>query len=271
MQKPKLNFVFKFLIYVVIIGILTGGIDYLRIKSNQLPLFAIRSYDAKTKTQTFRGFFYKTTRIISISQDEDISASKDIQYLVLTFKIPINVPRETPINEFTIETVETKECSNPSQLYYYDDTNFKIYTYCLDTINIVKDDKKTSLDKYILKDKDVVVKLLNKLYVTREFSNSLTLQYEDKPSMKFTNNGLSVISCKTSTGNNNIYIGPKNMLYQSDFCTDKEDIPPAEPTSPEPQQDSSSTDTDSSFTDSGTNTPQADTVKEPINGVTPNE
>lgn len=152
MKKRKLNFIFKVLIFIVIVGIITGIIDYTRLTSNELPIFAIKSYDKKSQTQTFRGFFYKTTREISISQDEDVSASKNIKFLVLTFKIPISVPKEQVLTEFTIETKEIPNCTEKATLYHYyyhNDTLQKIYTYCLDEINVVKNKKKTSLKDYL--------------------------------------------------------------------------------------------------------------------------
>ncbi len=220
-EKRKGSVIFKLLFFIVVLGIITGIIDYVRLNSNKLPLFAIKSYDSKKNKQTFRGIFYKAQRVVYASVNEDIVDSTDVSYIFLIFKLDINIPKEENNTNFTIITDEVINCNEKAKLYYSGQRN--IYTYCLNSIKISKDNKGTELKDYIVNDKDIINKIVNNLYFSRTFYNQNIEMFEDISVYNFTNNGISLIKCKDDDASD-IYIGPKNMTFQDDFCTEKEEL-----------------------------------------------
>ena len=130
-----LKLIRNLLIIVILFGICTAGIDYVRMTTGNVPLFNISSYKSKERIQSYRGLFYQGSRKYTVSPEEPLVDSSDITFTVLFWDI--NVPRSYKEiqEEFTIETKESNECS-VSKLVYAD-LNIKIYTYCLDEINII--------------------------------------------------------------------------------------------------------------------------------------
>ena len=222
-MKKIVNLIYKIVLIIILIGLLTTLIDYMQLKNNDFPLFSLRSYEAKTKKETFRGLFYKATRKVSISNAETIALSSDLKFTFLLFNLPLK-RNELPIDkDFTIETKEEKKCTS-SKLYFYND-NIKVYTYCLDDITINENNEKKSLKKALTKDVSIINKIENYLFISKK--NSLMTKYVDIEETNLTNKGFSLIKCE-SKDNNDIYVGPKAMEFQEDFCTLKDDIPKKE-------------------------------------------
>lgn len=220
LMKKLLKIVYRIFLIVIIIGLITGVIDYFQLKNNDFPLFALRSYEAKSKKETFRGLFYKATRTVTISQNEAIYSSKDIKFIFFVFNIPLNRNSSITNQTFYLKTTEEKSCQPAKLLFFNGDT--KVYTYCLDTINILDNNQKFTLEEYLNKDISIINKIINNLFISKN-DNYLT-QYIDKEEKHFTNKGLSIIQCHKSD-NNDIYLGPRAMEFQDDFCTNKDDIP----------------------------------------------
>ena len=219
-MKSIFKFIYKLLLIVVLVGLITGAIDYFQLKSNNFPLFAQRNYEAPKKKETFRGLFYKATRIVSISPSESLPLSKNVKFYLLIFDIPLKIDA-VPINkDFTIKTKED-ETSTTSKLYYYNGAT-KIYAYGLKEINVKDKGQTKSLDKALDKDISVIDKMTNYLFVSKVMP-SFT-QYVDMEETNFSDNGLSIIRCQKQD-NTDIYIGPRTMEFQEDFCTTKDDIP----------------------------------------------
>ncbi len=227
-MKKVIKMIYRIVLIVLLIGLITGIVDYFQIKNNNFPLFALRKYEVVGKKETFRGLFYKATRTVTISQDESIPLSKDFKFTFLIFNLPV---RRNPLNvekDFSVETTEEKACSE-SKLYYYNGDT-KIYTYCLDNINILDKGQTTSLKDYLDKDISIITKLENFLFVSS--NNTKMTQYVDLEETNFTNKGLSLIKCHT-TDNNDYYLGPRALELQADFCTTKDDIPKEEAKTPD--------------------------------------
>ena len=112
--------------------------------------------------------------------------------------------------------VETeKECNHEPMLYYeYNDR--KIYSYCLSNIEISINNEKTELKDYLINNS--LDSLINHLEQSVTFDDGGTTIYKDGGSKKITANGMTLIECKTLEGNNDIYIGPKDMKMKKNFC-----------------------------------------------------
>ena len=149
-----LKLIRNLLIIVILFGVGTAGADYARMTTGNVPLFNISSYQSKERIQSYRGLFYQGSRRVTVSPDEPLVDSSDITFTVLFWDI--NVPRsyKEVQEEFTVETKESTECGQSKLVYA--DLNIKVYTYCLDEINIVKSDKTVSLFDYMTEHPDLV-------------------------------------------------------------------------------------------------------------------
>ena len=216
-KKPFSN-VLKLLIFIVLFGIITAGIDYLRMNSGEVPIFNLKKYDEKTKIQTFRGMFYKAKRKVTVSPKESLVDSSNMEYAILIFNL--NVPRQFKeiVLPYKVKTKETENCQEQSKLYYAD-KNVKVYTYCLDNISIVRNEKEESLLSYLEKDSDFIYDIDSKLAYMGLYIDNSTLVLKDRENLS--NQGLNIYHC-----NNNVkdfYITPANANFKADFCTPKDD------------------------------------------------
>jgi len=204
---------------VVLAGGITTGIDYLRMTSGEVPIFNIQKYDEKSRVQTFRGIFYKATRKVTVSTTESLRDSSEIEFSFLIFQL--NVPRQFKElkQEFQIETKEINSCTEGAKLYFAN-KDIKVYTYCLEDINISMNSKKKSLLNYLEKDISILDDIDAKLVYLGLYQDQSTLMFRSDDDLA--NYGLSMYRCH-KTNMNDVYIGPKDMKFQNDFCTVKDD------------------------------------------------
>lgn len=210
----------RLLIAILLLGTITCLIDYLRINSNQMPIFSIVNYNEKTKKQTFRGLFYIIERKVTISNQESIKDSKNISFKVLTFDLKIKEGLLEKRDIFQLDVKESANCNAPSSLLY-SSANIKVYTYCLDSVDVSINEKKESLLSYFEK-KDSAEEFLSKLLYNGLASDHRSYIYSDYNKL-ITQNGLKVYECNTINGNKDIYIGPDTLEKQPDFCINKDD------------------------------------------------
>ena len=207
------------LIVIILLGFLTAGIDYVRMNSGEAPIFNISSYDQTSNIQTYRGLFYVAERKVKASIKEPLVDSRDMQYKILVFDL--NVPRKFNTKEtFTVETKVTKNCHEQAKLYYAD-LKIKVYTYCLDSININDGSKTKDLSSYLKKDHKIIDDIDNNLDFTGIYKDKTTLMFQNKKD-DFTNNGLTMYRCNEENIND-IYFAPQDTAFMSDFCTLKDD------------------------------------------------
>ena len=214
------RFIKIFLISILVCGFFMALIDYSRMNSGDVPIFNIRSYDSKTKIQTFRGLFYIAERKIWANENESLVDSSDMKYKILVFDL--KVPRKFKNNEsnLKIETKQASDCSGGAILYYAD-LDIKVYTYCLDDIKLLKDDKKKPLLDYLSKDNKIIDDIDYGLGYAGLYIDGSTMMFNSFDN-DFTNEGLTMYRCH-KTNINDVYIGPKDMDFQPDFCTYKDD------------------------------------------------
>lgn len=217
-----MNFLKKirnFLILFTLFGVLTAGLDYLRMNSGLAPIFNINKFDEKTRIQSYRGLFYQASRKVKVSTNESLVDSSNIEYTVLNQKI--NVPKQFKKQErdFLIKTNVIKDCTEQSKLYYAD-LNVKVYTYCLNDIKVEENNKTKELKDLLTKDKNILKNIDYKLAYTGINADKTTLMYEDLYNLS--NNGLTMYRCNKQNIND-VYFAPAGVSMQQDFCAYKDD------------------------------------------------
>ena len=217
-MKPIFNAIKIIIILAILYSCGTAVIDYYRMKNGDVPIFNKSEYDSRNKIQRYKGIIYNAERKIKTSTNEPLSESSNIKFKVLTkeFNIPSTWKEEK--KEFTLDIQKIANCST-STLYYADDNN-KIYTYCLEEIQVVKDKQKESLTDALKNDDKLLQNIFNNLGYLGKLSDG-TLQYQNRND-GFTSSDITVYQCDNELVKD-IYITPKDVLFQPDFCTVKND------------------------------------------------
>lgn len=218
----KINFfrtIKKILIVIILLGLSSAGIDLIRMNNNKLPIFNLKKYDPNNKIQIFRGIFYQAKRTIKASPKESLIDSKDIKFTFIIFNIKTSQNFETEEIDYNIETTETTNCTENAKLYYADE-KIKVYTYCLEKINIINKNKKEELIDYLKKDNQIIDEIDSRLTYLGLYSDLSTLMFQSPDN--YSNNGLKMYRCNKKNIND-VYIGPKDLEFQADFCTYKDD------------------------------------------------
>lgn len=217
----------KILLLVILLGAISTAVDYTRIMAGETPIFNIKEYNQKTKVQTFKGLFYKAERTVYASTKEKLVDSKNIKFKILFLEI--NVPKQFIEKkfEFSVETKVEETCSESKLLYA--DRAIKIYTYCLEEVNIIdnSNDKKDTLLNYLYNDYTIIDDIDSKLTFlgtdndNTQDSTGTILKFKSAED-KFTNNGLVMYRCNKLYVND-VYIAPKDTPIREDFCKYKDD------------------------------------------------
>ena len=219
-MKKLLKGIFKLILFVFLLFACFTGIDYYRMNRGKLPVFQMSSYYSKTRTQTFHGPFYTASRVVRASPLEELNESSDISFHVFSLSLKVSLPVTHEEVPFLVETLEKDNCQEPSVLYYAD-LNQKVYTYCLDQINIMEGNQKNSLFSLLGTEISIMDDLYSHLAYMGILGDGKTLKYHSREDST-TNHGLTIYQCQ-DTNINDIYIGPAQMEFQKDFCTLKDD------------------------------------------------
>ncbi len=135
--------------------------------------------------------------------------------LILIIVLATFIFYKRSLNTPNLNAETEKECNHEPMLYY-EYNNRKIYSYCLSNIEISVNNEKIELKDYLLNNSlDSLISHLEKL---SSYDDGGTTIYKDGGSKKITANGMTLIECKTLEGNNDIYIGPKDMKMKMNFC-----------------------------------------------------
>lgn len=114
--------------------------------------------------------------------------------------------------EFTIMTNEKENCENISK-EYYKKGNQKIFLVCLDEVKFKTEDGEMTLKTYLKKQGSSIDSATEKITSLLKYDNGLfdggTAVYKSNDMDKTA--GLTVIKCDTVEGNNDVYIGTKDL------------------------------------------------------------
>ncbi len=118
------------------------------------------------------------------------------------------------LKSINVTGVSSKTCDYKPKLYYEKD-NRKIYSYCLDNIEIKSGNSYLELSKYL--ENHLIEDFVNLLSEGSSYDDGGSTIYRDGGTKKITKNNLNILVCHTE-GNRDIYIGNKEMYYKSNFC-----------------------------------------------------
>ena len=221
MMKKIFSFIRNMILFVILFGLVSAGIDYLKMSGGDIPIFNVKEFNSKTKIQTFKGLFYTAKRKIRASLNEPLTDSSRLKFKLLFFDLKITRQFREESFEFNIETTPSEECV-ASKLYYAD-LDIKVYTYCIDELTIkdsVNGDKKT-LFEYLKNDKSIINDIVDKLAFTGIASDNTTQMFTTTDNL-LVKNGLSMFICDAANVND-VYFTSYGTEMQKDFCTYKDD------------------------------------------------
>lgn len=201
-----MNKYLKIIIGVVGAILLLIIIDFISIYTKNKPIFAIKG----STPYSYNGLFYDTYNCPQYSVPQ-------IKIKGTKYTCTINKTEQLKQYAYTIDTIETTTC-NQDKILYMGRENQNIYTYCLDSIQINDGTTLTELKDFYQENNKVLEEMINTLTLVDTYKDGGSKLYRDNGDTDFTNNGLSIIKCHTIDGNQDIYIGPKSMGYETTFC-----------------------------------------------------
>ena len=155
MKKIIKGFI-KLLFLLFLLFLISSGVDYLRMKNGDLPMFCVSRYNPNKNMQLFIHPFYSAQRKVRASTEEPLADSSRVSFHLLGFSLPIERIYIEDKENLTVSTKEISNCSEKAKLYYAN-LFIKVYTYCLDDIQVTVNDKNDTLLSYLEKDLSVSI------------------------------------------------------------------------------------------------------------------
>lgn len=200
-MKKIFKLLFRIILIVIGISIITMVIDLVRVNNNELPIFNTIEYNSKDNIETFKGIIYTFKRKVKVNLNESLSDSSNLEFRILGIKMNVKEHSNTDKVEYTFK-YESEECEK--SILYYADYNIKVYTYCINNIKV--------------NDKDLLGLIKSDYKIINNIENSLVYMGNNKAYM-YTDNNINLFKCS----NGDYYIGSKDMKVQEDFCVSKDD------------------------------------------------
>lgn len=201
--------IFKVIVLVIslliLVLLLFGTVDYNRLINGKKPIFTYHLVNKKDKNKDVSTEYYGLGYVLVDCR----YCTKKITVMPLYLGSYVWFIDEEYITN--IEIKNSKKCDNKEKIYF-EEENKNIYIYCLDEINVIKDNKKIQLSEYLKTDKEALNFILNN-FVKESYSS-----YDDGGSKLYSGEEFNLLECNTIDGNNDIYIGNKSMGYFSGFC-----------------------------------------------------
>lgn len=195
----------KIIVLIIVSLFLCVVVDLVSIYTRNKPIFAIKDSD----NSYYYGLFYDTYNCSFFSVPQ-------IKFKGSKFTCSNNV-KNLKQYAYTIETSEMIGCNKEKNLYISRE-NQNIYTYCLNSISINDGNQVIELKNYYRRNTEVIDEIINTLSFIDTYEDGGSKLYRDNGNTGFTNHGLAIIKCNTIEGNQDIYIGPLKMKYESTFC-----------------------------------------------------
>lgn len=206
MKKTKKN-ILIFIFSIVLLGIIFGTTDYIRAINGEKPIFKYHEVnifnDERLTVTEYYGLGYK----IALFSNEEKPKFLPFGFGSYAWFIGLN-------DIVSIDTTNTEKCDNKAKLYYTEE-NRKIYTYCLDSIKIKDYNNLFELKDYLETNTNAINDIIKK------FTDNNTNSYDDGGTILYNGDDFKLLKCHTLSGNNDIYIGDKNMGYLNNFCNNK--------------------------------------------------
>lgn len=114
-----------------------------------------------------------------------------------------------------IKVVEVSDCDEEAQLYV--ESDIKVYTYCLEKIEIYKSNKYWVLKKWMTSINQYASASIEEILAEEDLWNDVEL-YRDGGSKLYMSDDFRILQCNTLDGNKDVYIGNDSMSYEEGFC-----------------------------------------------------
>ncbi len=189
---------------ILLLGIIFGATDYIRAVNGKKPIFKYHEVNAVTDEQLTVTKYYGLGYIIVMFSNNEKPAFLPFGLGSYAWFIGSN-------DIDSIDTIKAKKCNNEAKLYYTE-ANINIYTYCLDSIKITDHYNSFELKDYLKTNTNAIDDIISK------FTDNNTNSYDDGGTILYNGDEFNLLKCHTISGNNDIYIGDKNMGYLNDFC-----------------------------------------------------
>lgn len=124
-------------------------------------------------------------------------------------------PLELEKEQMLLEIKKINTCDNKPILYSEGD--IKVYSYCLDSISIYKDNKFWELNDWMKSINQTISTSIEKI-TSNDYLWDDVIFYKDGGSKLYTSEKMNILVCKTVSGNNDVYIGDGDMRYELEFC-----------------------------------------------------
>lgn len=118
-------------------------------------------------------------------------------------------------NIIKINPTKNEYCDYIPKLYY-EEKDRKIYSYCLDKIEIKLGNNFIELKDYF--NNHTINDFENFFTGGISYDDGGTIIYKDGGTKKYLKGDTTVLICRTVEGNRDIYIGNKHMNYERNFC-----------------------------------------------------
>ena len=114
-----------------------------------------------------------------------------------------------------IEGIDLQNCTNKKS-FYFEHSGVRYYLSCLSDIKVKVKNKNLSLQEAIEEDLIQMEEIIDKMPISEAIPSISSVIYKAEENKDISN--LSIIKCNTQTGNQDYYIGNKDMKYENGFC-----------------------------------------------------
>lgn len=206
-MKKEIKITLIILASLVLIGVIFGFTDYMRLKNNKKPIFTYRNANIYNET-ILLGTEYFGLGYSIIDCDK---CTKQLYFNPLYLSSFGWFIGTSNINR--IDVVKSTKCDSKAKFYYSLDEDRDVYTYCLDNIIITEENNNSSeLNDYLKTFDDAIY------YIINNYTTNPGPSFDDGGSKIYSGEDFNILVCKTLSGNNDIYIGDKEMGYKEGFC-----------------------------------------------------
>lgn len=197
----------KIVVLLVLIIVIIYQVDYNQVKNGYEPIFTIKI--EKENKINYYGAFYKVERFIAKHINESMYEDNKIKIGLWLYTWEVKLKEKELQHEFEIKTSIENNCNNMEYLYYIEENKSKIYTICLNKIEIRFKDETIDFYDALEQRKISMEKIKQQMTEINSFNHKT---YIDNSNIS--NQGLKILECK----NKNYYIVPEKQEYNESLC-----------------------------------------------------
>ena len=207
--------------FLIFLGICVLGVivDYIQVIHGNYPVFTYSRKQTSDRIDIFQGVLHSVNRKIKNSNQEPFLESEEVVFQLFSWKKKIKYPKEKVEKSFQVNYTKKENCQGKASLYYAD-LERKVYTYCLEDVEVSIQGNRSRLYSLLEKSSSIIEEIDRRLSFKGVYQKKAYdfISLEDGISTQ----GLRMFRC-INDPITDIYIGDSSMTFQEDFCTDKDD------------------------------------------------